>query len=115
MSSDEDGSTLTPEVIGQALDALWNPPRREILPFGWKRLPLGRPQSPLACGATLFAPDESLRNAIRAELILTGTPVHPLHAAVASAPAQGPAPLTCAREPHPDSPWHWDGRGTWWR
>lgn len=27
----------------------------------------------------------------------------------------GPRPARCAREPHPNSPWHWDGRGTWWR
>lgn len=30
-------------------------------------------------------------------------------------PVQGPAPLVCARDSHPDSPWHWDGKGTWWR
>jgi len=112
--SEDTGGTLTPEVIDRALDALWNPPRREILPFGWNRLPFARPTSPLACGAMLFAPDESLMLAIKAELILTGTPVHPLHL-VHFEPQQGPAPLACAREPHPGSPWHWDGSGTWWR
>ena len=43
----------------------------------------------------LFAPDESLVNAIRAELILTGTPVHPLDAVWLNAPVQGPAPAAC--------------------
>lgn len=72
-------------------------------------------KSPLACGSRLFAPDESLVSAIKAELILAGTAVHPLEAAWLNAPVQGPVPLECAREPHPDSPWHWDGRGTWWQ
>lgn len=30
-------------------------------------------------------------------------------------PVQGPHSPVCACGPHPDSPWHWDGRGTWWR
>ncbi|HTR93725.1 MAG TPA: hypothetical protein VMI73_18500 [Trebonia sp.] len=42
-----------------------------------------------------------------------GFPVHPLDV-VHFGPVHGPAPAACAREPHPDSPWHWDGRGTWW-
>lgn len=27
---------------------------------------------------------------------------------------QGPQPAKCVRD-HPNDPWHWDGRGTWWR
>jgi hypothetical protein len=30
-------------------------------------------------------------------------------------PQQGPSPAYCAREPHEPSPWHWDGKSTWWR
>ncbi len=110
------GGTLTPGIISRSLDALWNQRREQRDPARFTRLRsmLGG-KSPLACGTTLFAPDESLVNAIRAEPILTDTPVHPLEAAWLNAPVQGPAPLECAREPHPDSPWHWDGRGTWWR
>lgn len=40
-------------------------------------------------------------------------PVHPLHV-VYWDPQQGPQPVTCQREPHPESPWHW-ADGTWWR
>jgi len=43
-----------------------------------------------------------------------GFPVHPLDV-VHFGPVHGPAPARCARDPHPGSPWHWDGRGTWWR
>ena len=106
------GGELTPEVIDQALDGLWNLGRRPFQYTGLLSVLSGK--SPLACGAALFAPDESLVNAIRAELIMTGTPVHPLQAAWLNAPVQGPAPPACAREPHPGSPWHWDGCGTWW-
>lgn len=113
MSSDEKGGTLTPEAVRQSLDALWNGPRHDPARFTGLRSMIGG-KSPLACGAALFAPDESLVNAVRAELILTGTAVHPLEAAWLNAPVQGPAPLECAREPHPCSLWHWDGRGTWW-
>lgn len=44
----------------------------------------------------------------------SGIAVHPLDMAYFGR-LQGPRPATCARELHPDSPWHWDGRGTWWR
>jgi hypothetical protein len=109
------GGTLTVAAIDRALDECWRPPlRRRILPYGWKWLPFGRPESAGRCTATLFAPDESLMLAIKAELIVTDTPVHPLHL-VHFKPQQGPAPLACEREPHPDSPYHWDGHGTWWR
>lgn len=99
------GDTFTPEVISRALDEMWQPKRRAHVP--------AMPPDPF-CPAKLFAPDESLKLAIKHELIATGIPVHPLDV-VYFEPAQGPAPLTCAREPHPDNPWHWDGRGTWFR
>lgn len=110
------GGTLTPEMISRSLDELWNRRREQRDParFTGLRSMLAL-KSPLACGDRLFAPDESLVNAVKAELILTGTAVHPLEAAWLNAPVQGPTPLECAREPHPDSPWHWDGHGTWWR
>ena len=107
--SEDAGGTLTPAAIDRALNEMWNPPRRRTLPRLYPRL-----VPPWSCGATLFAPDESLMLAIKAELILTGTPVDPLHL-VHFEPQQGPPPLACAREPHPGSPWHWDGSGTWWR
>lgn len=111
-----EGGALTPEAIGSALDALWNRDRERRRPGRFTRMrAMLDGGSPLCCGAALFAPDESLVNAVRAELILTGTPVHPLDAAWLNAPVQGPVPLACAREPHPDSPWHWDGQGTWWQ
>jgi|HubBroStandDraft_4_1064222.scaffolds.fasta_scaffold113563_2 hypothetical protein len=105
--SDESGGELTPAMISRALDEMWNPPPRALPPAA-RLLP------PWFCGAALFAPDESLMLAVKYELIARRTPVHPLHA-VHFVPQQGPAPLSCEREPHPDSPWHWDGTGTWWR
>lgn len=105
MSGDAPG-TLTPEIISHALDELWNPSRRAVGPAA----PAPQP----SCSAAVFKPDESLVLAIRAELITTGTAVHPAEAAHLGR-AQGPAPLECAREPgHPGS-WHHDGRGTWFR
>ena len=62
-----------------------------------------------SCGAGLFPLPESPGKAVA----LTGIPVHPSYLPYC-APVQGPAPAFCAREPHPGSPWHWDGRGTWW-
>lgn len=109
------GGELTPETISRSLDALWNMPRREP-EFPPELLVLRAAEAALRpCRATLFEPDDRIRQAVIGELIATGTPVHPREAAWLNAPVQGPAPLACAREPHPDSPWHWDGRGTWWR
>lgn len=114
--SEDTGGTLTPAMISRALDDLWTGQRESRLPGRFAGLlPMIKGRSPLACGAELFAPDELLVNAVKAELILAGTLVHPLEAAWLNAPVQGPAPLACAREPHPDSPLHWDGHGTWWR
>lgn len=31
-----------------------------------------------------------------------------------SGPVYGPQPAVCTLDPHPRSPWHCDGRGTWW-
>jgi len=100
------GGTLTQDAIERALAGLWNPP-----PYPLR--PLSLPPDPF-CPAALFVPGESSADALRYALIATGTPVHPLDAD-RLAPLQGPAPLTCARLPHPGNPWHWDGRGTWWR
>lgn len=109
------GGTLTPEIIRRSLDYLWSQQREQRNParFTGLRSMLAL-KSPLACGDTLFAPIPGMSDMLKAELIATGTPVHPLHAAWLNSPVQGPAPLECAREPHPDSPWHWDGQGTWW-
>ena len=118
MSDDEEitGGTLTWDIIDRALNALWNcneSSQRKPRQFdGLLAVLHGEPPS---CGVMLFAPDEGPIPAIRYELIRTGTPVHPLDAAWLNAPLQGPRLAACAREPHPDSPWHWDGRGTWWR
>lgn len=107
MSSYESGA-LTAEAIRSSLDAMWNPrPRRLVLPPP-------ELQDPTMCGAVLFAPDDSLIRAVEIELIATQTPVSPLDAPYFD-PVQGPVPAACAREPHPDSPYHWDGRRTWWR
>jgi len=108
--------TLTPGIVARALDEMWHPGRPACPPGS--RDPIEDLPAPLSgsgsCRAALFAPDESLVLAVRAELILRNTPVHPLDLPYL-APAQGPAPLACARGPHPDGTWHWDGRGTWFR
>lgn len=63
------------------------------------------------CGAVLFPlPDDPLTSVV----IWAGEPVHP-DIARQCGPVQGPRPAVCAREPHPDSPYHWDGKGAWWR
>jgi hypothetical protein len=93
-------------AVGRALDEMWNPPTP----------PARVPDVPDPfCKASLFELDDSLRNAIRLEIITWGIAVHPVEAAFLNAPVQGPAPLRCALLPHPDSPWHWDGQGTWFR
>lgn len=66
------------------------------------------------CTARLFVPDEAVKNAFRDELIMRSIPVHPSQIGYFD-PAQGPAPLACVREPHPEGTWHHDGRGTWFR
>jgi len=112
--SEDAGGTLTPEAIRRSLDELWNMPRREPwLPADLLVL-LAAEDAVRPCKARLFAPGPDAIDALVGELTATGTPVHPRDRAYLG-PVQGPAPLACAREPHPDSPWHWDGRGTWWR
>lgn len=108
------GGELTPEMIRRALDDLWNAPRREPFLPPSLLVVLAAEDAVRPCKAKLFAPAPDAIDAWRGELIATGTPVHPRDL-VYFEPVQSPAPLACAREPHPDSPWHWDGRGTWWR
>lgn len=62
------------------------------------------------CQATLFPlPFDPLIGVV----YWFGEPVHPDIAARCGHVA-GPAPLVCKRQPHADSPWHWND-GTWWR
>ena len=70
---------------------------------------------PRPCGAVLFPlePSRDIVTLVVHEAWATGTPVHPLLVPY-GAPVHGPRPAACAREPHPDSPWHWRD-GTWWR
>jgi hypothetical protein len=64
----------------------------------------------LFCGAPLLPLPPCPRDYFRG----SGIAVHPAEIAYFD-PLQGPQPARCAREPHPGSPWHWDGRGTWFR
>ena len=114
MSSYEKGGMLTPEAIARSLDELWNAPRPEPFLPPSLLVQLAAEDAVRPCKATLFAPGPDAIDALIGELIATGTPVHPRDLAHLG-PVQGPARLACAREPHPDSPWHWDGHGTWWR
>lgn len=70
-------------------------------------------REPRPCQAVLFSPDESVKNAFRDELIMRRIPVHPGHVAYFDH-AQGPAPIGCELDEHPEGTWHRDGR-TWWR
>lgn len=67
------------------------------------------------CRAVLFPlePSRHLAALVVREAWANGVPVHPLLVPYGD-PVQGPRPAACAREPHPDSPWHWNGR-TWWK
>jgi hypothetical protein len=58
------------------------------------------------CGEELFRLPESMHASVILRLAALRFRI---------APVQGPASAVCMREPHPDSPWHWDGTGTWWR
>ena len=89
------GGTLTPEMLARAMEEAARParyeplPRRPVLPWGYRDLLEDFAESWL-CPARLFEPDRYL------------------------GPVQGPAPLRCELEPHPEGTWHRDGR-TWWR
>jgi hypothetical protein len=104
--------SLSAATVDRWLDEMWwcrdhypEPPRFEGLDDfitsttpGW-------------CGAVLFPlPDDPLTSF----LLWAQEPVHP-DVARQCGPVQGPRPAVCARDPHPDSPYHWDGKGTWWR
>jgi hypothetical protein len=90
------GGTLTPEMLARALEEERRParadplPPRPVLPWGYRDL-LEDFAAGWLCPVRLFAPDP-----------YCGPPV------------QGPAPLRCELEPHPEGTWHRDGR-TWWR
>ena len=100
------GAPLSLEALERSFDEMWNSghPEPHMTPPG--------PAQPARCFAELFTPYTSYES-LRVEVIATGTPVHPDHAAY-FAPVQGAAPLVCALEPHPEGTLHWDGRGTWW-
>lgn len=73
--------------------------------------PEPRPQQ---CRAVALAPDDSLRQAVKAEVIARCIPLHPVHADYLNGLVQGPAPLRCELEEHEAGTWHRDGR-TWFR
>jgi hypothetical protein len=106
--------TLTLARLERWLNELWDadrvPTAVEIDDYAARAVE----QPEVLCCARLFAPDESVKRAIRNELAITRTPVHPAGVAYLR-PAQGPEPASCAFEPHPEGMWHWDGHGTWWR
>jgi hypothetical protein len=105
--------TLTLAQFERWLDELWAagrwPSARESDEYAARA---ALPPDPF-CQAVLFAPDESVKVAFRNELIMNRIPVHPSQA-VYFDPAQGPTPLRCELEPHPEGTWHRDGR-TWFR
>lgn len=70
---------------------------------------------PRLCGAVLFPlePSRDIVTLVVHEAWANGVPVHLM--VPYGGPVQGPRPAARARDPHPDSLWHWDGRGTWWR
>lgn len=97
--------TLTAAGFEKALDEMWNAGRRH--PGFDYDSPARRFELPgvYFCDAVLFP--------LPPRPPLPVEPVHPL-LAVYWGPQQGPRPLVCDREPHPESPWHWADR-TWWR
>jgi hypothetical protein len=118
------GGTLTPGIIGAALDTLWSPTR-----------PGGRPRAmPFAADSTEisgtialeFCPGaaEALMEALRLRCgallfplppraARPVEPVHPLEAPYL-APVQGPQPVACALDEGHRIGWHWCD-GTWWK
>jgi hypothetical protein len=73
-------------------------------------LPRAEAVSGLSCGTELFPLPA---NELRALVLWAQEPVHP-DVARRCGPVHGPQPAMCVMDPHPGSPWHWDGRGTWW-
>jgi hypothetical protein len=111
----ESAGTLTAETVRRWLDELWQPKRSPLrlsrVETGDDCPPEPRPQR---CRAVALAPDDSLRQAVKAEVIARCIPLHPVHAAYLNADVQGPSPLRCELEEHPAGTWHRDGR-TWFR
>lgn len=111
----EPAGELIPQRLGRMFDEMWSP-RRQVVPWGHRDLLADLPPrpGPGRCGRTLFAPDESLKNAIRWECLTRDVAVSPVEAAWLNSPDQGPTPLRCELEPHPEGTWHRDG-STWFR
>jgi hypothetical protein len=120
---------LTRETLNRALDDMWregssagrvsadSPARAwELAERASDEAEEWAAAHPRPCGAVLFPlePPRDIVTFVVLEARANGVPVHPLMIPYGD-PVQGPQPAACAREPHPDSPWHWDGRGTWWR
>lgn len=104
--------TLTAEMLASAIEeaqrpVLPDPPTSYDGLIDAMRFPV--------CGAVVLAPDESLKNGVKWELIARSIAVHPDTAAYLNRPVQGPTPLRCALDEHAEGTWHWDGRGTWFR
>jgi hypothetical protein len=117
---------LTAEDIRRSMDDLW----RKSRPPGFADTAPGADEGaerasdeveawaaahPRPCGAVLFPlePSRDIVTLVVHEAWENGVPVHPLMVPYGG-PVQGPRPVTCTREPHPGSPWHWF-EGTWWR
>lgn len=117
---------LTAADIRRALDNLWRqsrpsgyaetaPSADELAERASDEIGKWAAAHPRHCGAVLFplGPSRDLVTFTVREAWASGVPVHPLMVPYGG-PRQGPRPAVCAREPHPDSPWHW-ADGTWWR
>jgi hypothetical protein len=106
--------TLTLAAFERWLDELWRPGRwpaaRESDEYAARAV---LPPDPF-CQAVLFAPEDGLRQAMRLEIIMQQGAVDPFTAEYLESPVQGPVPLRCELEPHPEGTWHRDDR-TWFR
>jgi hypothetical protein len=101
----EQGGTLTPKMIGRALDDLWAGRWNAGPPTLYPDEYLAQLARPL-CGALLFP--------LPPRAPVPVEPVHPLDVPY-FAPVQGPQPAACALDEGHRTGWHWDGRGTWFR
>ena len=114
----ECAGTLSLAMLDRMFDEMWNQPHPDAYldasspardwEYGYGSSRMDR--QPTRCNAVLFP----LPTDMWEPAIWRGQVVHPAIVRMIG-PMQGPQPAACAREPHPDSPYHWDGRGTWWR